>query len=696
MPPRPSIDERTLAGYLIGPTEERAREIESSSDDPLIRYADIEEHVVDPQTRGTRRCDLTLRSADRALVSAEMKRPEVMGVRDQRLLKDAWGKAVSRGMDYFLTCNMREVAVWETRLGPAQRDPKLCCQLAPGLTHSYFARDRRPEIARNWRAFLDQVGPLLGEQIAKGTARARPLPPQAVELRDAIRRAAEEAARRIRVAAGNGKFRKKVLAEFRDQFGVELHLDPDGNADAFILESEQVATIAGFVVATRLLLYQALSAATRTDGTGFDLDPLDITRSTTDPRRVEQELAALFEHARHRTEDFETTLTPSVLDDIVFVGASRGTDVGLRWGAVIDVVKGADWSGPAAYVPGLYESLLEDEHRHVMGVHYTADTVAEIITAYAIRGPTDLVLDPAAGAGTFITMAYERKRALGSTHEQSLEETYGVEIADFAASLSSLGLTLADPNVRSAYPRVIKADFFHTEPGKMTNLKLPGPGRVTVPTQFDAIIGNPPYVRFENRTPEERLEIFELLAQQYLNGKVSYPDFTGKADLWAFFVAHAHSFLKDGGRLGFVLSWNLLATSYGDAVLSFLGRNFYVDAIIDSKVERWFAAKQNTLLLLARRAPAPPSYRSSLPNPNIDPDHRIRFVRLKQPLERLLDHEQPRGKRAEDLVEELLATPADTGDDLRWDVRLVPQAALIVRTNEIDTGEPGEEDNVAE
>jgi hypothetical protein len=166
---------------------------------------------------------------------------------------------------------------------------------------------------------------------------------------------------------------------------------------------------------------------------------------------------------------------------------------------------------------------------------------------------------------------------------------------------------------------------------------------------------------------------------------VSYPDFTGKADLWAFFVAHAHSFLKDGGRLGFVLSWNLLATTYGDAVLSFLGRHFYVDAIIDSKVERWFAAKQNTLLLLARRAPRPPSYLSPLPNPNIDPEHRVRFVRLKQPLERLLDHEQPRGKRAEELVDELLAATSDTGEDLRWDVRLVPQITLIARTSQTDT-----------
>jgi len=76
--PRDIIDERTLAGYLIGPTEQRAREVALGGAQALIRFADIEEHVVDPTSRATLRCDLTLRSHRRPLVSAELKRPEVM------------------------------------------------------------------------------------------------------------------------------------------------------------------------------------------------------------------------------------------------------------------------------------------------------------------------------------------------------------------------------------------------------------------------------------------------------------------------------------------------------------------------------------------------------------------------------------------------------------------------------------------
>ena len=134
-----------------------------------------------------------------------------------------------------------------------------------------------------------------------------------------------------------------------------------------------------------------------------------------------------------------------------------------------------------------------------------------------------------------------------------------------------------------------------------------------------------------------------MLSQRWIRNETAYPDFSGKADLWAFFVAHADSYLADDGRLAFVLSWSLLCSAYGDAVLRFLTRYFFVDAVIDSKVERFFAAKQNTLLLFARKAPPPDDVRSSTPNPYIGAAHNVRFVRLKRPVERLVDINAPRG-----------------------------------------------------
>ncbi|MBP8536393.1 class I SAM-dependent DNA methyltransferase [Streptomyces sp. MK37H] len=674
---RSIVDERTLAGWFSSPTESRAVRLAAEGKKPVFFYADVEEHVQDPQTGVTKRCDVTLRSRTRPIATVEMKRPEVAAADSPALQNDSWSKAVGRGLPYFLTANFREILVWETSKGPDQRTPLIQFTLAPGLTHSSIAPKRRIEMSENWVKFLDEFSELLLEKERREKG-PRKLPPQVLELKEVIHEAAEEAAERIQAAVENEGFRQKALDAFRLQFGVETSLNPHGPKGRLLAESLQVATIATFVVATRLMLYQALANSTRPDGSSFGLDLLDITRTTGDPRRVFSDLAGLYEHAQRKTGDFETQFSPGELDDIVFVDASTTRrDVGSLWGKIIDVVQGADWQAPVTYVPGLYESLLDDEHRHVMGVHYTPDPVVELITAYAIQDPADVVLDPASGAGTFVTMCYERKKALGSTHEQALAEVYAVELAQFAASLTGFNLTLADTSASSAYPRVFRTDFFQTYPGEHSGLELPDAGPVLYPQQVNAVVGNPPYIRFENRLPEEREEVFRFLQKHFAKTQTAYPNFTGKADIWAFFVAGAHMYLRPGGRLGFVVSWNLLASEYGDAVITFLARYFKIHALIDSRVERWFAAKQNTVIILAEKVADPAAKLSHQTNPSVPNDHQVRFVRLKRPVDELVSSELPRGKRAEDLVDEILSTEQDAGGDLRWDIRIFEQKALL-------------------
>jgi hypothetical protein len=224
--PEHIIDERTLAGWLSAPTEARAAAMTADGLDPFVLHADVEEHVQDSATGITRRCDLTLRSKLSPVATAEMKRPEVAQVNDPYLQVDAWKKAVARGLYFYLTCNFREVAVWETAKGSNQQVPMLKRDLIPGLTHSSFAQSRRHEITENWRSFLDIFVPILQERLNPASIRKRPLPPQAIDLREAITYAADEAASRIRAATNNAVFRQVTLDAFRSQFGVELSLNP--------------------------------------------------------------------------------------------------------------------------------------------------------------------------------------------------------------------------------------------------------------------------------------------------------------------------------------------------------------------------------------------------------------------------------------------------------------------------------------
>ncbi len=659
---------------------------------PRTLYADVEEHVVD-EGGVTRRCDVTLRDARQPLLTVEMQRPESVAVDDPVLTEDAHAKALRRGLPLFGTCNFAEVTLWRTADGPQPAHPIARMPLAHGLRHSSGAPARRDEMLAGWEIFLDRFEAELDAIEAAYARTAYILPPQAAELQTAVRSVAEETTVRIAAAVTNDTgFHDRVITEFSEQFGVELNFDP---ARPEILEAEasQVALIACFVVTTRLLLYQALSLGSHA-GRSFNLDQLEVPAATGDPGRVAHALSGLYQHARDRTQDFEVQLSPGFLDDIAFVPSPDGSasDVGARWARLVDVVIRSDWNGPSDYVPTLYESLLDEDHRHLMGVHYTPDVLAEVIAAYAIREPTDVVIDPASGAGTFATMCYQRKRVLGCTHEQALSEVYAVEIADFAASLTGLSLALADAAAPSAYPRVFNSDFFALAPGGPSGLALPGLPDVPVPRELDAVVGNPPYVRFESRSPAERQAVHDLLARHYLDG-VAFPDFTGKADLWAYFVAQAHAYLREGGRLGLVLSWALLCSVYGDAVLSFLSRYFTIDAIIDSRVERFFAAKQHVVLLLATRVPDPPPTAAGADSGHIDAYHPVRFVRLKRPLSSLLNPGARRGQRAEDFLEEILATTGDVSEDVRWDIHVVPQGYLWQRVEGPAIAEDGSGDS---
>ena len=695
MPP-PIIDERTLAAWFSGPTEQRAEHMRAEGLVPRACFAEVEEHVLDPATGTTLRCDVTVRNGVKPILTVEMKRPELVDVESPVLTEDAHSKALTRGLPLYATSNFAEIALWRTEDGPQPPRPLERLPLAIGLWHSSAAPSRRQEMQSNWRVFLDHAETQL-EAIDAATARAVvTLPPQVADLREALKNVAEEAASRIAAAASaDVAFRDRVISIFGEQFGVEFSLDP-ARPDILDAEARQVASIACFIVAARLLLYQALSFGDRGEAK-FELDRIEVPLAATDPKRIAHELTGLYAHARARTHDFELQFTPSFLDEIAFVPSPSGaiSDVGSRWASLIDVVVGSDWTGPSQYVPVLYESLLDEEHRHLMGVHYTPGSLAEVVAAYAIHDAADVVMDPAAGAGTFATISYDRKRALGSTHEDALAEVYAVEIADFAASLTGLSLALADTSAPSAYPRVVKSDFFALVPGGPTGLSLPDAPNVHMPQAIDAVVGNPPYVRFESRSPDERAEIHAVLAGRFAREGIAFPDFTGKADLWAFFVAQSHAYLKEGGRLAFVLSWALLCSNYGDAVLSFLSRYFLVDAIVDSRVERFFAAKQHVVLLLARRAQNPDPQSSATANPHVDSSHLVRFVRLKRPLASLLRSELRRGKQAEDMVDELMTIATDIDDDPRWDVHVVAQDALGRRqvglaemTEDVVTPEP--------
>ena len=69
--------------------------------------------------------------------------------------------------------------------------------------------------------------------------------------------------------------------------------------------------------------------------------------------------------------------------------------------------------------------------------------------------------------------------------------------------------------------------------------------------QCDYVMGNPPYIRYQDFTGESRAKALRAALRDGVR-------LNGLASSWAAFVVHASAFLKPGGRLALVLPAELL------------------------------------------------------------------------------------------------------------------------------------------
>ncbi|MBP9914202.1 MAG: Eco57I restriction-modification methylase domain-containing protein, partial [Opitutaceae bacterium] len=86
---------------------------------------------------------------------------------------------------------------------------------------------------------------------------------------------------------------------------------------------------------------------------------------------------------------------------------------------------------------------------------------------------------------------------------------------------------------------------------------------------FDAVIGNPPYVRQES------------LKEQKAYFESKFASYDGAADLFIYFIEQGVKLLRDGGRYSIIVSSSLLRAAYAEALRAHLGKQAAVLQIVD-------------------------------------------------------------------------------------------------------------------
>jgi adenine-specific DNA methylase len=218
--------------------------------------------------------------------------------------------------------------------------------------------------------------------------------------------------------------------------------------------------------------------------------------------------------------------------------------------------------------------------RKARGAFFTPPTIANFLARWAIHGnPGARILDPSCGEGVFLLAAARELRNLGAAENKLRSQIHGVDLHH--GSLAETGRLLQEDGLDAD---LLAADLFELAPP--TDL-FPSIG------SFDAVIGNPPYIRYQQHIGEaRRVSVLAALRQGVR--------LSGLASSWAALLVHAGSFLEPEGRLAMVLPAELLTVGYAEPVRQWLRRRFAAVKLVFFERRQFADALENVVLLLAQ------------------------------------------------------------------------------------------------
>jgi adenine-specific DNA-methyltransferase len=205
------------------------------------------------------------------------------------------------------------------------------------------------------------------------------------------------------------------------------------------------------------------------------------------------------------------------------------------------------------------------EKRKETGAFYTPPEIVEFLTGWALEGSPRHVLDPSCGDGRFLLQASRQAPRLRLT---------GVDVEAEALAATRESLHPHDSRLETQH-----GDFFALDPRRL------GP--------VDAVIGNPPFIRYQQfKGLSRRLALESALSQGIRLSRLT--------SSWAPFLLHGMRFLRPGGRLGMVVPAEITQTRYGLQTLRAISDRFGCVRLVAFEQNPFADAQVETFLLMAK------------------------------------------------------------------------------------------------
>jgi adenine-specific DNA methylase len=211
------------------------------------------------------------------------------------------------------------------------------------------------------------------------------------------------------------------------------------------------------------------------------------------------------------------------------------------------------------------------------GGYYTSDDITTWLCSWAIQSGDDRVLEPSCGDGAFLRAAARRYLELGVEPAAIAQRLTGIEINEAEAGRARAALReIVGADCDST---VEISDFFAWQSGHADEV-------------FDAVIGNPPFIRYQTFPEPHRSRAMDLMIQHGLKPN-------RLTNIWVPFVVAAVGALRPGGRMALVLPAELLQVTYAAQLRSYLTDRFDRIDIVACNELFFEKAEQEVVLLLA-------------------------------------------------------------------------------------------------
>lgn len=215
------------------------------------------------------------------------------------------------------------------------------------------------------------------------------------------------------------------------------------------------------------------------------------------------------------------------------------------------------------------------------GGYYTPAPIARFLAEWAIQDAADTVLEPSCGDGNLLEAAVVTLLDRGAAPSSAAAQIQGVEIDRDEAEKAIQ--RLADYGVEAS-DRVHIGDFFAY---CQENLLMP--------VRVDAILGNPPFIRYQNFQENHRAIAMRLMEHVGLKP-------TRLTNAWApFLVASTLMLSEHGGRIAMVIPAELMQVGYAAELRQFLSNFYSRITLITFRKLLFDGVQQEVVLFLGER-----------------------------------------------------------------------------------------------